>query len=259
MKLTMAILASLLTVLGLRTAAQTPTFSDNLRTFDSKKWRVATWKSANNIPGLNEGVYVPETIDFSQGMLRIAVTQQYAPGSNSLVFSKGGCIWTYEKFGYGTYEFVMRESTTSPTPYGPGKTLTGAVSSAYIYLKNSESEMDLEFLGDKNHIFMSTWHNTNPQNPPVFSTSKVTDEVTSKNRLGDDFHTYAIVWTPKSVVYLIDGRQVAKHTSHIPSAPAYIILQHRGTNSNLWGGRATVGVMRYTYIKSASFTPLGAQ
>ena len=66
-------------------------FSDNFSKgeLDTNKWKVATYQSADSKPGLNSGTYVPENIDFSQGMSRIAVAQ--APGLNGVI-SKGGAI-----------------------------------------------------------------------------------------------------------------------------------------------------------------------
>lgn len=234
--------------------AQTVTFSDNFREgkLDISKWNVAQWRAADSRPGLNDGQYVPETLDFSQGMLRIAVTQERGP--NGIVLSRGGAIQSKQKFQYGTFEVVMRQTSTSPTPDGAGKTLSGAVSSTFLYNKNSESEIDIEYLGDKFAMFATNWHNQNPTTPPT-GACKHTDQ-TLPRHLGEGFHDYKLVWTPKYVEWFIDGKSVAKHTDHVPSAPAAIIIQHRGTNSPLWGGDATVGVTRYTFIKSVSYTPL---
>ena len=57
-----------------------------------------------------------------------------------------------------------------------------------------------------------------------------------------------------SPVY-IDGKLVSTHTSNIPSAPAYIMINHWGTNSTGWGGQATIGVQRYLYVSSFTYTP----
>lgn len=263
-----------LTVNGMRSASQptnpimgkpvgptlhfgTPTFSDNFHTgkLDTSKWIEANWKAADNRPGLNDGQYVPGMLDFSQGMLRIEMTQ--TKGQGNVVISRGGAIQTKEKFQYGRFDVVMRQTSTSPTATGAGQTLTGAVSSTFIYNSNSESEIDIEFLGDKFAMMATNWHNQNPAKAPTGS-CKHTD-ATAPRHLGEGFHTYTVLWLPKSVEWYVDGQIVARHTDHVPSTPATVIIQHRGTNSPLWGGNASVGVTRYTYIKSFAYTPLGGK
>jgi len=97
-------------------------------------------------------------------MLRITV-QQHATESG--VESLGGAILSRELFGYGTYDFEMRMSTLSPTPEGDGTSSTGAVSSAFIYYNKSETEIDLEFLGNENAMWVTSWRNTNPALDPT--------------------------------------------------------------------------------------------
>jgi beta-glucanase (GH16 family) len=100
------------------------------------------------------------------------------------------------------------------------------------------------------------WQNSDPKGTPsgdIKQTNKI-----SNHSLAAEFHKYTLVWTPTNVNVSIDGTLVTSHHEHVPQSPAYIILQHRGTNSNEWGGTATVGVTRYMYVKSVNFTPLNA-
>jgi len=157
-----AISLPVLAVLALAASSQpAPTFSDNFSTgkLDTAKWSVATYKSPDSKPGVNLGMYVPEAIDLSQGMLRIAVVQ--VPGPDGVV-SKGGAIISKERFGFGRYEFVMRMTSTSATANAVGTVRSGAVSSGFVYFNNSESEIDIEFVGDKNSVWMSNWLNPVP-------------------------------------------------------------------------------------------------
>jgi beta-glucanase (GH16 family) len=132
----------------------------------------------------------------------------------------------------------------------------GRARPASFFTTTSESEIDLEFLGNENAIWITNWQNANPKNAPSGDV-KQTDKI-SNHFLAADFHKYKLVWTPTNVKVYIDGTLVASHNEHIPQSPAYIILQHRGTNSNEWGGTAMVGVTRYMYVKSVNFTPLNA-
>lgn len=219
---------------------------------DKTVWNVAQWKSADSKPGINLGGYVPDNLDFP-GMLRIWIDQ--TPDATNGMNSVGGALQSKQKFGFGTYTFVMRQSSTSATSDGAGDTVTGGISSAFLYLPNSESEIDLEFLGNNNRMSGTNWRNPNPSAPPAMRGVMSDSQEFSSPNLATSFHTYQLVWTSKAVAWYIDGKLIACHYKNVPQSPAYIILQHRGTNSNLWGGTATPGVRRYAYFKSVTYTP----
>src|SRR5579872_5864930 len=88
-------------------SAANPTFEEHFDTgmLDPKVWTVSDWSA----PG--GGVYRPEKIDLSQGLLRISLTQ--TEDGHGSVDSVGGEIQTKVAFGYGTYEWTMRMSSTS--------------------------------------------------------------------------------------------------------------------------------------------------
>jgi beta-glucanase (GH16 family) len=226
----------------------------NAGELDRMKWTTATYPSPNSKIGVNMGVYVSSALDFSQGMLRITVQQHRAVKG---VESRGGAIISRERFGFGTYDFEMRMSSLSPTPHGSGKSLTGAISSGFIYYNKSESEIDLEFLGNENSLWISSWRNPEPAVDPT-SRSKTSNKVVDGD-LATRFRNYSMVWAPKTIDVYIDGLRVAHQTEHVPQSPAHIILQHRGTNSGKWGGAAAVGVERYFFVRSVMFTPRGAE
>jgi beta-glucanase (GH16 family) len=231
-------------------------FQDEFKSgsLDATKWLVATYKSPDSSPGVNSGTYAASAIDFTQGMLRITVQQRaMASGVESL----GGAILSKKCFGFGTYDFEMRMSSLSPTPQGDGRSITGAVSSGFIYYNKSESEIDLEFLGNENAMWVSTWRNPNPDLDPT-PLQKTSNRVVEPS-LATGFRHYSLVWTSETVDVYIDGSRVAHQTEHVPQNPAHIILQHRGTNSDKWGGVAAIGVERYFFVRSVKFTPLGAK
>ncbi len=111
-------------------------FSYNFNNGLGKAWRIASWQSPDSKPGLNHGTYVPGNVDFADGMLRLKVEQTQGPDG---VISRGAAVWTREKFGYGTYEFVMRMASESPTPNGLGMAQSGTVSSAFFRLWRTSS------------------------------------------------------------------------------------------------------------------------
>lgn len=218
---------------------------------DTSKWDIARYKSPDSKPGINAGYYTPATLDFSSGMLRIAVDQTE---TNDGVHSSGGAIISKGRFGYGTYEFVMRMTSPSPSPGGQGNAKTGAVSSGFLYRTNSETEIDLEFVGDQNAMWVTSWDNPSPSQPPTRNMKQ--SERLPNGDLATGFHTYTLVWESARIRVFIDGAIATTLTRRIPSAPAHIILQHRGTNSDKWGGVAAIGVTRYAYFRSVKFTPM---
>lgn len=218
---------------------------------DTTKWIVATYKSPDSSPGVNSGTYVSPAIDLTQGLLRITVQQHSTPNG---VESLGGAILSRELYGFGTYDFEMRMSSLSPTSGGEGATSTGAVSSGFLYYNKSESEIDLEFLGNENALWVSSWSNPDPNFDPT-PLQKISDKV-EEPALATRFRNYSLAWSPKAVDVYIDGVRVAHQTEHVPCNPAHIILQHRGTNSDKWGGVAALGVERYFYVRSVKFTPM---
>ena len=221
---------------------------------DSTKWDIATYNSPDSKPGVNNGTYVSSAIDLNHGMLRITARQHNTADGME---SQGGAIISKERFGFGTYEFEMRMSSTASTPESEGKSLTGAISSAFLYYNKSESEIDLEFLGNENSIWVSSWRNRNPAEAPT--SSDKTSEKVFDTGLATRFRHYSLAWTPQAIDVSIDGTRVIHRTEHVPQTPAHIILQHRGTNSNKWGGVATTDVERYFFVSLVKFTPLSTE
>src|SRR5262249_61451066 len=86
------------------------TFADNFANLNN--WIVSNWGA----PG--GGQFKPEHVDVSTGMLRLIVTQD-----GTTAGSVGGEVQSKQLFGYALYDFVVRASSTSPTPYGTGSSV----------------------------------------------------------------------------------------------------------------------------------------
>jgi endo-1,3-1,4-beta-glycanase ExoK len=237
-KLTLLLL-SLLTAVG--AYAQAPTFHDEFTdTLDLSKWQVATGKA----PGYN-GTYRAENVEFVDGVLRLKLEQSFGSSFDAEIMSN-------EVFGYGTYTFVMRMSSTADRPNASGEAVKGSVSAGWNYFKNSETEIDVEFRGDiPDEIRCTNWVNHTPSN---WKSMKKTTTVV-KSSPATAFHTYTFVWTPGKIIWYMGGQKIAESTTNVPSRPAQIRINHWGTNSTGFGGMATPGVTRYMYVKSVSFTP----
>jgi endo-1,3-1,4-beta-glycanase ExoK len=235
-------------------------FQDNFdgTSLDPDRWVVANGRAPGYIAGSHIGYYQPDRVSVSGGLLRIRLTQEggYVDGVSGVI-SRGGLVYTKQKCGYGTYEWRVRMSSTQTNPSDPsGLPVSGSVSAGFNYVNNSETEIDFEFSAkDPNYIWMVNWLNTNPKRDPTAQ-----HETYSLFPLADSykyFHDYKYVWEPGKITFYIDGVQRAMHTTNVPSAIAYFMINHWGTNSPNWGGYADPNYLpRYYYIDSVRHTPL---
>lgn len=225
-----------------------PAFSDDFSQgkLDTGKWIPSTWSAPGGIPHVHNGVFSTDALDFSHGCLRIKVSQTKNPDGSTT--SQGGELQSRQTFGFGTYEWILRASSTSPTPEGSGKAVSGQISSGFIFQQDQGyTEIDSpEIEGDKpDQLSWTTW------------TDDKTKEYTATEFLPPDvaFHSYKAVWSADGIDFYVDGVFQIRHRHVVPHVPAYAMINHWGTNSQGWGGLATPGVDRYMFVKKFSFTP----
>ena len=209
---------------------------------NTRFWVIASGRAPGYRAGAHIGYYEPSHVKIENGFLTMLLTQE--PGTVDGVsgtISRGALIYTKKKYGYGTYEWRVRMSSTATTPDGLGGPTSGSVSAGFNYVNNSETEIDFEFSGlDFDVLYMVNWKN------PTLNPLDVSDS----------FHTYRFVWEPTQISFYVDGTLKKVHTEHVPSAPAYFMINHWGTDSEWWGGYATIGIDRYYFIDRVSYTPL---
>ena len=218
------------------------TFYDDFSkgSLDTSKWIPSNWSA----PG--GGTFVPSYLDFSTGMLRIKVTQSY--NSSGGISSVGGELQSKNALGFGTYEWIMRAASTSTTPNGSGYTVSGQISSGFIFVNNSQTEIDSPEIEGQNPgtLWWTTWTSVNTKQ----STSSQAPFAPESG-----FHSYKCVWTKTSIKFYVDNVLVSTHTGVVPQTPAYAMINHWGTNSKGWGGLATPNITRYMFVRSFSFVP----
>lgn len=217
-------------------------FSDNFNTgFLGTNWIVSNW----NAPG--GGVFRPDMIDMSQGLLGLKINQTQNP--DGTISSTGAEIQLNKLFGYGVYEWIFRASSSAQTPSAMGNSFSGSVSGCFNYLKTSETELDFEIEGCKPNIIQcTTWKGeTNPNEHTGFDNLIPLDA---------EFHSFKYIWLMGKVEYYFDEKLIATHTKNVPSSPAYPMINHWGTNSVNWGGLATPGVDRWMWVNSFTIKSL---
>ncbi len=216
------------------TTSFTDTFS--LGKLDTSKWMASDWGA----PG--GGTFAPSHVDFTTGMLRLTLSQ------SSATVSIGGEVSSLARFGYGSYEWNARVGTTSNTPFGAGKPVSGSVSGLFNFWDDSLTEIDFETLGDKpGMLFLTNWNKQQ-----ALGISQQASDVTLAG-IPDAFHRYRYVWQAGRIDFYFDDVLVKTHTLKIPTQPANAFVNFWGINDPGWGGYATVGVPRYMFVRSFSF------
>ena len=225
-------------------------------TVDASRWVNVSGQAPGYIPGNHIGYYDPAHVSVQEGYLVISLTQDYGIVDGLLgLISIGGLISTYETYGYGTYEWQMRMSSTAVTPLGLGSSVSGSVSAGFSYVNNSQTEIDFELGGHlPGWLYMTNWHNKNPRTGP--SDRQETYTAASLPDISEKFHTYKFVWEKGKITFYVDDVFQTSHVTNIPSAPAYFMINHWGTNNLWWGGLANnVEASRYFYIDWVQYTP----
>ena len=223
-----------------------PGFKEEFNRIDSSKWTVSSWQA----PGAqrnHSGTFSSDNAQIVDGYLQLRLDQ--TKEGNSYV-SSGAEIASKEIFGYGTYEYRMRASTTSPTPNGEGQAVSGSVTSAFIYSENSVTEIDVEFESNENRnsTHFLSWKG---ENTKQHTTTQLPGPIAH-----DEFYLYKIIWLEDSITYYRNDVLVAQHVRVVPSTFGSVMFNHWGAHLNWWGGWATPDVTRYAYIDYFRYTPI---
>jgi beta-glucanase (GH16 family) len=167
------------------------------------------------------------------------------------ISSKGGEIATIEKFGYGTYEYSVRASSTAATSDAIGTPVSGSITGCFNYLTASATEIDIEVEGNERNrtTQLTTWINEAKPN-------EHTDVSPTGALPHEAFFDYKFVWTPGKIQFYRNNVLIGTHTKVVPTEPAPFMFNHWGTNNVNWGGLATPDVTRYMWVKNFRFTPL---
>ena len=177
------------------------------------------------------GIFDPNNVSVgSELVLSLTQTQQ-----GSQILSSGSEVMTKQSFSYGTFEFTSRVVNV----------LSGSDSSGFLYASNSETEIDMEQVGNKpDAVDCTNWHGESD-----FQDTQITGYDQGNS------HDFKIVWAPSHVDWYVDGDLVVSHSQSVPSAPAPFLFNMWGTNSSSWGGMATIGPTRYMYISNFNYIP----
>ncbi len=184
-------------------AARNSHLGDGFDYADTSVWTKADgWTNG----GMFNCTWRAGNINFSNGTMQLSINRD---NNGSKPYS-GAEYRSNDTFGYGLYQVRMK----------PAKN-TGIVSSFFTYTGSPWDEIDIEFLGkDTTKVQFNYFTNGAGNHEKIYN-------------LGFDasqsFHTYAFNWQRNYIAWLVDGKEVHRATSNIPSTPGKIMM-------NIWPG-----------------------
>jgi hypothetical protein len=244
----------------------------------TKNW-VPQIYSANNYAGAGSNVTMEASnitfpINPSTGAPCLCLTlhQPTSGASNGgEILSAAGLFASTGLGGYGTYEFLVRFGSTSPTPDGAGGAVSGGVSSTFLLSQsNGGTSGYVEIDAPECEGSHPTWAeydiwfnsdsggNTEPSGGNFVSQGAGNDSYLNVPSLVTGFNYYGFIWSAGRLDYYLNGVLQGSSTKNVPvpgsggNIPG-IDINHYGCNSSSWGGNATVGTTRYCYVQSAKF------
>lgn len=184
-------------------ALTTTHFGEGFDSFNTSAWeKSAGWSNG----GMFNCGWLADHVTFSGGIMTLRLDNYSSSGKP---YSSGE-YRTKDTYGYGLYQVRMQ----------PAKNI-GTVSSFFTYQGSPWDEIDIEFLGkDTTKVQFNYFTNGAGGHEKVYS-------------LGFDastgYHTYAFNWQSTYIAWLVDGKEVYRATSNIPTHPGKIMM-------NLWPG-----------------------
>lgn len=140
----------------------------------------------------------------------------------------GAEIYTRETYKYGRFEAKMKMA------YAPG-----CISSMFLYYNDSYmgggkpwNELDIEVIGKNKNGFQSNIITGS-------SSSKVTSEQVHSLSypINEDFHVYAMEWTPDYAAWFVDGNEVRRTPVGDAKAQISALVEEQSLRFNLWASK----------------------
>jgi hypothetical protein len=186
--------------------------------------------------------FAPDHVDLAHRALGLRLEQ--TRDAKGEFRSVGAEIQSRNLYGFGTYTWIMRASSTAITPTGIGESRSGSSSGVFSFVDDSAVEIDFEVEGNRQGVvWMCNWHK------PKWTVAG------ARVSADTEFHEYKYVWAPSQIEWFIDGKSVQVVKDYVPQKPAYVIMNHWGTKTDKWGGTPSEGT-RIMWVKRFSFAPL---
>ncbi|MBC8059500.1 MAG: family 16 glycosylhydrolase [Clostridiaceae bacterium] len=206
--------------------------------FDS--FNTATWAKSDGWTngGMFNCTWRANNVNFSNGLMTLTLNNDTQGGTKPYAT---GEYRSNDTYGYGLFQTNMKPAKNS-----------GIVSSFFTYTGPGDNtpwdEIDIEFLG-KDTTKVQFNYFTNGVGNHEYLYNLGFDASTS-------FHTYAFNWQPTYIAWLVDGKEVYRATSSIPSHPGKIMMNlWPGTGVDGWLGAFNGATPIYAYYDWVSYDP----
>ncbi|KAI9250285.1 concanavalin A-like lectin/glucanase domain-containing protein [Sporodiniella umbellata] len=133
---------------------------------------------------------------------------------------------------YGTFEATLKSAEVG-----------GAVT-AIILIADNKDEIDYELLGKGNRQDEEVQTNYFWGQEIVYGKNGASHSV-GNGPISEEFHTYKIEWTPETIIWSVDGKELRKKTREetndkFPSSPARVQI-------GLWDGSSAAGTAEWAH------------
>jgi beta-glucanase (GH16 family) len=204
-------------------------FEDNFNgdALDQGKWVRCYWWDKNGCTNLGNNElqwYLPENVSVSDGALRLTARPEVVIGDSVTYDYSSGMVTTGHarhddpnpskfEFQYGYAEIRAR------LPAGQG------LWPAFWMLPSTQKslpEIDvMEVLGQETDVLHFNFHYRDDTGQ-----RRKDDSSISTPDLSDDWHVFAVEWSPERIVWYFDGTEQWRYedVAHIPKEPMYLIL-----------------------------------
>ncbi len=181
----------------------------NGSSLNTTNWTPNLWGGVANAGNNEQQIYTPAAVTSSNGLLHLQATQQSLDGYSYT----SGVINSYGKFApqYGYFE--MRAKLPRGKGFWPAFWLFPESGSGPAEIDTFES------LGNQTNTVYMTNHWQSATGASAQSQTAYVGPDFSQ-----DFHTFAVKWTPTELVSYIDGVERARSTQGVPTQPMYLIV-----------------------------------
>lgn len=173
---------------------------------DRSKWNTEYWWGRINEPELQ--YYVDDAFMVSDGTLKIQADRRKVANKNYT----SGVITSLDKFSFKYGYVEIRAKVPNGRGLWPAFWLLSTI-------RNDRNEIDVfEVIGHDPHTVYLTTHFRDNNGDPAFVQGKYRG-----HDFSEDFYTYAVEWTPTSIIWYVDGVERHRETVRVPQQSLYIL------------------------------------
>lgn len=212
-------------------------YRDDFDSLDSARWQIMTHSWDTNLALFSE-----QSVSVQGGLLELAVLPAPAGTTDPTGAAKqfyGAEVRSTETLRYGRVRARIRLAS--------GSAVVSSLVTIYTpWPADDRNELDIEHLGSKPTAtqFNAMVYTGAPVQPPV-TTSVAPTQAPFSKELGfsasDDFHVYAIEWTPESARFFVDDALQHTWDEHIElmTRPQNVLLTIWASSIASWAGPVT--------------------